>query len=196
MGDFFERIVDLDVRAKDAQALGERTIEWMVSRGYLTREMSGERMYSLNVDEGYLPGPDWAEIVLSRGDEIPGPVAVIVGREDHIGGQGETEPESAVCPRCRTKTVIIDYPERWEADAEAWRPFAEAIGVWKRTGSASASCQACGASVPITEWEWPSGFALGTLALDFWSWPPLSDGFVVEIQRLWGHRIEHHMGKF
>ncbi len=197
MGDFFERIIDIEVSAAEAEALAARMLDWMIAERLLTREMSGEAMYSLGVDEGYVPGPDWMRITQEWGDDwIPGPVAVIIGRDDHHGGQGEIEPESAECPRCHARTVIIDYPHRWEADPEIWQPFADGIDAWKQTGTGTAACTSCGDLVSVTEWEWPSGFALGALAFDFWGWPPLTDSFVTEFAAQLGHRIEHHTGKF
>ncbi|WP_280232311.1 hypothetical protein [Nocardia cyriacigeorgica] len=197
MGDYFERIVDIEVSAEDAQATAARMLDWLVARELLTWEMSGERMYSLQVDEGHLPGSRWQQVTQDWGsDWIPGPVAVIIGREDHFGGQGESEAESATCPSCATTTVIIDYPQRWEADPEVWRPFEQAIDEWKRTGTGTVACRHCGTGHPVTEWLWPSGTALGALAFDFWSWPPLTDAFLDEFTAQLGHRTDHHTGKF
>jgi hypothetical protein len=197
MGDYFERIVDIEVTIADADAVAARMLDWMVSRRLLSREMSGETMYSLGVDEGYVPGPDWAQVTEKWGDDwIPGPVAVIVGRDDHHGGQGAIEPESAACPHCHAKTVIIDYPQQWEADPEIWRPFQTGIDAWKQSGVGAVACNSCGDATPVTEWEWPSGFALGALAFDFWGWPPLTDTFITEFSAQLGHSIEHHTGKF
>ncbi|MER6997660.1 hypothetical protein [Streptomyces sp. NPDC000410] len=197
MGDYFERIVDVEVTAEEAGPLAERMVEWMVSEGLLTREMSGDGMYSRKVEEGYVPGPNWQRTAHDWGsDWIPGPVAVIVGRESHIGGQGEIEPESATCPRCETKTVIIDYPEEFEADDEVWQPFQGGIDAWKEAGEGSAACSTCGEAVPVTEWQWSSGFDLGALAFEFWGWPPLDVDFLAEFGRQLGHRTEEQSGKF
>lgn len=197
MGDHFERIVDLDVLAAEAETQAEHMVDWMVAQRWLLRTTSREAMYSLQVDEGYLPGPDWPQLTHEWGDDwIPGPVAVIVGRHDHYPGQGGIEPASAECPRCRAVTVIIDYPQEWEADPAVWQPFQDAIGTWKRTGTGSVTCAGCSASSPVTAWHWADNFALGALAFDFWGWPPLSDDFVTEFAARLGHRIEHHTGKF
>ncbi|MEU7767378.1 hypothetical protein AB0B25_19885 [Nocardia sp. NPDC049190] len=196
MGDYFERIVDIEVTAAEADALAARMLEWMFSRRLLSREMSGDAMYSLEVDKGYVPGPDWPQITEDWGEWIPGPVAVIVGRADHFGGQGAIEPDSAVCPHCHAKTVIIDYPQRWEADPAVWQPFRDAIDEWKQTGVGAVACHCCGDVVPVTEWHWPSGFALGALAFDFWGWPPLTDSFRTEFAAHLRHRIDHQTGKF
>ncbi|MEU4319405.1 hypothetical protein ACFV24_09335 [Nocardia fluminea] len=197
VGDYFERIVDLDVAAADAQASAERMIDWMVSRGWLLRETSGEAMYSLHVDEGYVAGPAWAEI--ARGgdvDRMPAPVAVVVGRNAHYGGQGEIAPADAKCPSCGATTVIIDYPQAWEADPAVWQPFSDAIDAWRDSGAGAVTCTSCDTTSPITDWRWPWGFALGTLAFDFWGWPPLTDEFVAEFTARLGHRVDHHTGKF
>jgi hypothetical protein len=99
-------------------------------------------------------------------------------------------------PRCDMRTVIIDYPEDVEADEEAWQPFRDGIAAWKETGGGSVVCSACEASVPVTEWQFGSGFDLGTLAFDFWGWPPLRVNFRAEFSKQLGHRTETQMGKF
>lgn len=198
MGDFFERIVDVEVSGEEAGPLADRMVDWLVTEGLITRETSGDGVYSLNVDEGHVPGPDWARAVADSSDPDwrPGAVAVIVGRDHHCGGQGMDEAEYAVCPRCETRTVIIGYPEECEADEEVWRPFRDGIAAWKHTGEGGVPCSACGASVPVTEWRWDSGFAVGALAFDFWGWPPLSAGFRAEFSRRLGHRTAEQTGKF
>lgn len=198
MGDFFERIVDVEVTGDEAGPLAERMVGWMVAEGLITREMSSDGMYSLTVDEGYLPGPNWERAVADSSDPswIPGPVAVIVGRDYHVGGQGEDTADSATCPRCDTRTVVIAYPEELEADEEAWQPFRDGIAAWKETGEGSVVCSGCEASVPVTDWQFGSGFDLGALAFDFWGWPPLGVNFRAEFGKRLGHRTEEQMGKF
>ncbi|MEV5709417.1 hypothetical protein [Actinoallomurus sp. NPDC052274] len=198
MGDFFERIVDVEVTGEEAGSLAKQMVDWMVSEGLIMREMSREGMYSLTVDDGYKPGPNWERAVADSSDSswIPGPVAVIVGRDYHVGGQGQSEADSATCPRCDTRTVIIDYPVELEADQEAWQPFSDGIAAWKETGEGSVLCPACGASVPVTEWRFGDGFALGALAFDFWGWPPLGNGFRAVFSEHLGHRTEEQSGKF
>ncbi|MGW6621103.1 hypothetical protein ACWF99_07720 [Nocardia sp. NPDC055002] len=197
VGDYFERIVDLDVAVADAEASAGATIDWMVSRGWLLRETSADAMYSLHADEGYVAGPAWATIAQDWGAEwIPAPVAVVVGRHAHYGGQGEIAPADATCPSCRATTVIIDYPQAWEPDPAVWQPFSDAIEAWEQTGTGAVACTACGTTSAIIDWQWPGGFALGALAFDFWGWPPLTDEFIAEFTARLGHRVEHHTGKF
>ncbi|MFC5203565.1 hypothetical protein [Streptomyces kaempferi] len=199
MGDFYERIVDVEVTAEEAGPLAERTVTWMVTEGLITRELSSDGVYSLTVDEGYVPGPNWARAVADSSDPtwLPGPVAVIVGRDYHVGGQGADDAEYAVCPRCQTRTVIIKYPEEFEANEEVWQPFKDGIAAWKETGEGSAPCSTCGASVSVTEWQWETNFAVGALAFDFWGWPPLSTTFCATFSKQLGqHRTVEHMGKF
>ncbi|MGW4799716.1 hypothetical protein ACWEPC_45600 [Nonomuraea sp. NPDC004297] len=198
MGDYFERIVDVEVTGEEAGLLADRMVDWLVSEGLITRETSSDGMYSLQVDVGYEPGPNWARAVADSSDPswIPGPVAVIVGRDSHVGGQGMSEADSATCPRCDTTTVIIDYPNEWEANQQVWQPFSDGIDAWKETGEGSVTCSSCEASVPVTEWLYGSGFALGALAFDFWGWPPLGVSFHAELSEQLRHRIDVHTGKF
>jgi len=198
MGDFFERIVDVEVSAEEAGALAARTVEWMVGEGVITRELSGVGVYSPSTLEGYCPGPHWQRAIALSPDAAwqPGPVAVMAGRDHYVEGQGTDEADHATCPRCTARTVITDYPESFEPDEEVWRPFREAVATWKETGEAGVTCPACAAVVPVTEWDFGSGFLLGALAFDFWGWPPLSEEFIAELGRQLGHRREWHTGKF
>ncbi|MFC9942385.1 hypothetical protein [Streptomyces pratensis] len=198
MGDFFERIVDLEVTGEEAGPLAGRMVDWMVAEGVITREMTKDAMYSLPVDLGHVPGPQWARAVADASDPswLPGPVAVVVGREYHVGGQGQDVADSAACPRCGAGTVVIDWPETSEPDEEVWRPFRDGIASWRETGRGEVPCPACGVSVPVTEWEFGLGFDLGALAFDFWGWPPLSVRFRAEFRARLGHRTEEQSGKF
>ncbi|MFM9368631.1 hypothetical protein [Streptomyces sp. Da 82-17] len=197
MGDYYERIVDVEATAEEAGPLAERMVDWLVAEGVITRETTLDGVFSQLVTEGYVPGPRWAQAVddASNPDWVPRSVAVNVGRAHHVGGQGLDSPEFAVCPRCRHKTVVIDYPYAFEADDEVWQPFEDGITAWEETGEGSAPCPACGALVPVTEWEWDGSFAVGALAFDFWDWPELSADFCARFRRELGHRIVVHGGK-
>lgn len=197
MGDYFERIVDVEVTVEEAGPLAERIVDWMVAEGLITRELSGNGVFSHPVNEGYVPGPHWLRAVddASQSDWLPDPVAVIVGRDYYVAGEGVDTAAYAVCPRCQSTTVIINYPEEFEPDLEVWQPFEDGIAAWKETGEGSAPCSHCGASVPVTQWQWDPGFALGALAFDFWNWPSLSTRFCATFSQQLGHRTVDHGGK-
>ncbi|MFD7975443.1 hypothetical protein [Streptomyces sp. NPDC059071] len=198
MGDYFERVVDLEVTQEEAGEAAARAIDWLVAEGVVTRETDGDRMYSLYADEGHVPGPRWAEAVVHDGWE-PGPLAVVTGRHHHVGGQGEDDAEYAVCPHCATRTTFIDYPASFEPDETVWAPFRAAVEAWEATGAGEATlvtCGACGTASPVTGWQWPDEYALGALTFEFWGWPPLSDEFVAGLTDRLGHRTARHMGKF
>jgi hypothetical protein len=198
MGSHFQRIVDVEVTEADARALAERMVGWMVTEGLITRERMRYGVYSPGTDTGYVPGPNWRRAVADCSDPgwLPGPVAVMTGRHYYVEGQGADEADAAICPACAARTVVIDYPQRFEADQEIWRPFRDGIAVWKDTGSGSVACPACGTAVPVTDWDFGSGFVLGALAFDFWGWPPLNTGFHAAFRGQLGHRAEDHTGKF
>ncbi|MDI3405925.1 hypothetical protein [Streptomyces cavernicola] len=197
MGDYYERIVDVEATLEEAGRLAERMVDWLVSEGVITRELSDDGVFSHPVTEGYVRGPNWARAVAdsSNPDWLPRPVAVVVGRDYHVAGQGADEAQYAVCPRCQAKTVVINYPYEFERDDKVWQPFKDGIAAWKKTGEGSAPCPACGESAPITEWQWAPGFALGALAFDFWDWPELSDEFCTAFSEQLGHGIAQLGGK-
>lgn len=199
MGDHFQRIVDVEATDEQAGPLAERIVDWMVEEGLITRQMSGDGVYSPSADTGHVPGPDWRRAVADPSDPawLPGPVAVMVGRDYYVEGQGTDEADSATCPRCAARTVVIDYPESFEPDQEAWQPFEDAVAAWKATtGEASVICRSCAAPVPVTEWDFGSGFTLATLAFDFWGWPPLAAAFLTDFAARLGHRAVEQTGKF
>ncbi len=141
MGDFFERIVDVEVTAAEAPRLAARLVDRLVAEGVLTAQLSAEGVYSLDADQGYVPGPNWATAVQHPGWD-PGPVAVIVGPHAHCGGQGMSEAEFAECPRCDERIVIFGYPQL-EPDYARWEPVTRAISAWQSTGTGAVRCGAC-----------------------------------------------------
>ncbi|MEV6330127.1 hypothetical protein [Streptomyces sp. NPDC051909] len=196
MGDYFERIVDIDATAEEAGPLADRVVDWLVAEGVITRAPDSTGMYSRYADEGYAPGPQWTRAIQADLGRPPGALAVITGRHHFVGGQGEDDAEYAVCPRCATRTTFIDYPNSIEADEPAWAPFRSAVEAWETTGTGEATCPACATPSPITDWEWGDPYVLGTVCFEFWGWPPLSDAFVVDLTARLGHRTAQHMGKF
>ncbi|MFI9001063.1 hypothetical protein [Streptomyces sp. NPDC053541] len=196
MGDYFERVVDVEATDGEAAELAARALDWLVAEGVVTRERDREGMYSPHADEGYAAGPHWTRAVQGDPGWGPGPLAVITGRHHYAGGQGEDEPAYAVCPECAVRTTVIGYPESFVADEEVWAPFRAAVEAWERTGTGDAACPACGTASPVTRWEWCDSYALGTLCFEFWGWPPLADAFVEDLTARLGHRTARHMGKF
>ncbi|MEV6280728.1 hypothetical protein [Nocardia sp. NPDC051832] len=195
MGVYCERIIDLEATDADARPLADRVIDWLVTERVLTRELSGDRMYSDHATEGYVPGPHWHHITVEQWN-TPGPVAIALGRNAYAEGQGSDTPEYAKCPACSTNTVIIDYPAgQWEPDRTRWQPFATAISAWHHTGTATAPCPACAATSTITAWQWSSDFTLSTLAFEFWNWPPLTEAFQQELSARLGHPIVRQVVK-
>ncbi|MCX2184161.1 hypothetical protein KV205_27050 [Streptomyces sp. SKN60] len=196
MGDYFERVVDIEATAEEAGPLAARVLDWLVAEGILTREPDREGMYSRYADEGFAAGPEWARALQTEPGWGPGPVAVITGRHHFVGGQGEDDAEYAVCPRCAARTTFIDYPNSFEADERTWAPFRSAVEAWEAGGTGEATCPACATPSPVTDWRWGDPYALGTVCFEFWGWPPLSDAFVADLTARLGHRTAQHMGKF
>lgn len=158
MGDHFQTVIDVEATQEEAERLAPRLVDWLVEQGIVTRELTRDGMYSMGTDVGHLPGPHWARAVSDASDEpdAPGPVAVIVGRNQYCGGQGASEAVSAVCPRCAREIRFIDYQSLVHAvDEDAWRPFCQGIEAWRATGHA-------GVKLPLLREADPDdGVALG-----------------------------------
>ncbi|MGV9891322.1 hypothetical protein [Streptomyces sp. NPDC003395] len=87
------------------------------------------------------------------------------------------------------------YSHHADQGYAVWKPFRDAITAWEETGEGHAPCTACRAVVPVSAWQWDPTFALGTLAFDFWNWPPLSTDFHTAFTHHLQHRTTTHMGK-
>ncbi|WP_338697711.1 hypothetical protein V2W30_17645 [Streptomyces sp. Q6] len=195
MGDWFQRIVDLDATEEDAGRLGAEIKRWLIERGVVVAE---EDDCVLGAETGHRPGPHVDEV-------IEAPVTtewtrlwtcgldVETGRTVFDGGQGE--PQAVSCPRCATRIRLVT--DNWEPIDDAWEPFGAAITQWYETGAADITCPRCATPVPLREWQWADDyFAFGCLGFEFWNWPRLTDAFVSELaERLGGHRVVHIEGK-
>ncbi|MCX3059739.1 hypothetical protein [Streptomyces beihaiensis] len=195
MGDWFQRIVDVDATEEDAARLGADVERWLIERGVIVAE---EDDCVLSADRGHRPGPRVEEVVEPTRSEDwkrlwTCGLAVRRGRAVFDCGQGEAR--SVTCPRCALRIRLLD--ERWEPLEDVWSPFSDAVGLWYRTGAADVTCPGCAAGVPLREWQWEDDcFALAHLGLEFWNWPRLTDAFVSEVaRRLGGHRVLHMAGK-
>jgi Zn ribbon nucleic-acid-binding protein len=198
VGNHFQTVVDTEATAEEAPGLAARVIEKLVAEGIITAERdclvySGPDGAG---DHGHGVGEHWQKAVHGEGWDPAGGLAVLVGRELFFAGQGSADASGATCPRCEGTVTFIDYPESFEPDEALWAPFREALNAWKAGGAGDVACPSCAAVSPVTLWRWDDQeIALGSLAFDFWGWPPLDDAFVASVGELLGHKVALIVGK-
>lgn len=182
MGDWFQRLADVQATGDEAAALGADLVKWLLK----TEVVAGEP-----VDEcvlggtGYRPGRRYAEALADPAEDwflkfqING-VEVVTERTVFDAGQGEL---CVLCPRCLNEVEFDDVIEPGIAE---W---------WSGAGNGDRACPRCGARSALNEWDWQPPWAFGYLGLEFWNWPPLSERFIDATGKRLGHRLVPVLGK-
>jgi hypothetical protein len=176
MSDSTQVIVDIEAKDHEAERLGPSLRAWLVGKGIVQPDPSD---CTPGDGDGYAPGPRYAA-VLAAGTSDPAflqlatnGLCISIGRRVFDGGSNGIELK---CVKCA-------------ATFEPGPEWAESVGIWyEGDDQATYACPSCGGSQRLPEWRgpWPWGF--GQLALEFWNWPPLSDGFLREGEQHLGHR--------
>lgn len=184
MGEWFQNLVDIEVRGADAEPTAARVLTWLIDNRYLEAEKSD---CVLGAEGGYAPGPRSAEAVIG-GPAVPlsvNGVIICTGRAVyHTWGDGM----ELRCPRCGAS--VEDEPARWDA-------VGDVIGSWMAGGDSVACCVLCGGLFDLNEWDWGSNpWAFGELGLTFCNWPPLAPEFVDTVSGIMNHRVVYNHGKF
>lgn len=181
MGDTFQTVVDRDAGPRDAPRLAERVVEWLVAEGIVLA--TAQAGWALGDDPAHPPGPRWHEAVTHARWGSPEGLVVHSARSVFYGDSGGRET-SVTCPRCSAVTGDTSF-------------LSPAMESWHRTGEACPLCPACGAGVPLPEWDWSDDhLAFVHLGFRFWNWPRLDDVFLTRMTRLLdGHRTAYLAGK-
>lgn len=197
MGDWFQTIVDKDVSARNAAALGADILDWLIGAGVVVAERDG---CVLGAVFGHRPGPAVAEVVDSTAgdpsfrDLWANGLALITERSVFDAGQGE--PEAVSCPRCGSTTRLVD--DRYELIPEVWELFGASIYAWEEgEDDIAVTCPSCAQPVEPADWIWADDhLVLAHLGFKFWNWPPFRPDFLAEFaRRLGDHRIALVEGK-
>lgn len=178
MGDYFDIIVDEEATEEEAPALGTSVVEWLISEGIISGEMTDNVLGS---DLGYPPGPNSDK---AGGEKVPdyrtNGMELITGRTVFHSVDREI---NLICSECGT---CFQPPDEW----------GDAIGEWyDRTGSGLLACVHCGRKKPITEWRHEPPWAFGNLGFKFWNWPALTESFIQQVSQRLGHKVVHVCGK-
>jgi hypothetical protein len=192
MGDWFQKVVDIDATEDEAPVLADSVLAWLVSREVVAAERSDS---VFGAPFGYGPGPRY-ESAVTAPDEylrttLTNGVALTTRRTAFDPGQGE---DLLRCSRCDRVDSWAD-PETGEPGAQ-WLAFQSALEAWYRGGPELGSCVHCGHEVALNDWRWEEmPWVFGALGLTFWNWPPLAPDFVADIGRHLGHRVRSTAGK-
>jgi hypothetical protein len=170
---------------EEAKRLGECIVAWLVDQ-----EIIQHRLTDCCYKPGYPPGSyyrracggipesereaDYADFLKYN----PNGMELSTTRNAFFHGQGDYGP--ARCPHCAA-----------EHDIDLLYAAAD---VWLKGGEAELACMKCGQAAPVTAWE-HDDLLFGTLGLQFWGWPDLSPGFLLELERRTGHRWTRMFGK-
>lgn len=185
MSDNYQTFAFDSIDEKDAHAVADHAIRWLVSRGYIADALS-ECSYGSD-GLGHKPCPNWREII----DEVelqrlwnvwsartgkPSPSAhedierflalQINGveasrrRSVHTSGQNCGPGLEGTCPGCKAK---------FEPDFD----LAELAGRWWEREAVALACPSCLVESRLEDWDWQPDWAFAEAAVTFWNWPPI-----------------------
>lgn len=188
MGDWAQRLVDLEVTGAAAVEAAQRLTEWLVARGIVLEEVTD---CVLGGPGGHPPGDNYA---LAVGD--PAAVAPVLwtnGAEIRSGRevQWTLDMEAVTCPRCGYRETLEPRVSRWDT------AFHGALDRWLNGGDpGTIACLGCGAAHGLNDWDWGENpWAFGELAVTFWNWHPLSAHFIAETTEFLDHRVIYNSYK-
>lgn len=170
MSDSSQILVDVDVPPEAAGAVGGELRAWLIAEGIIDAEQLGD-------ERAHAPGHQRHAAILgdppsSAWRVSPNTVALRVGRQVFDAGGNGVELRCAACGQ------TYEPGDDW----------IDAVGAWADgDDKVTYTCERCGASAPLTAWRGPWQWGFGSLGVEFWNWPPLSELF---IQRL-AHRLGH-----
>jgi hypothetical protein len=163
-------LVVMDVAPERAEDLARDVRRWLVAEGVIEPAAGGGE---------HAPGPRRRAAIEGEAPDAawsfePNTVSLRVGRQVFDAGGNGVEVRCDAC-------------------GEAYEPgegWIDAVGAWAGgEDAASYACERCGAAAPLAAWRgpWPWGF--GSLGVEFWNWPPLSEAFVEGLGQHLGHDL-------
>jgi hypothetical protein len=193
VGDYFQNVVDVDASDEEAGRLGERLLRWLIESGIVVGTPSDN---VFGAERGYGPGPRYTAAVTSPGDGLvtlsTNGLEVIDQRCIYDSGQWGVGP--VVCPWCGQRDVLED-PVTYRM-SDRWQDLSAAFNRWLHGGDGELACLHCRRVVGLKEWRWEDpAYAFGSLGVQIWNWPPLTDAFVADVARVLGHRVVVNGGK-
>lgn len=179
VGDYFQWIAAIDVRAEDADRVADHLLDWLWSQEVVVRELSPCLLSRTEL--GYMPGSRFLRAVAEPDDHEPwaGGVELVHSKRVFHPMQGVLDPIR--CPVCgqEVEFTALETP----------------MMSWWESNDGPSECPHCGSTVGINDWLWASQFAFAYLGLEFWNWPALSPDFVDQVGQRTGSRVVLGTGK-
>jgi hypothetical protein len=176
VGDYFQRVVDVEATEAEAPDLAARVVEWLVDQGVVVAAIT-----DCAFGDGHAPGPWYTRAVTETDARLlelrTNGLEVVVGRTVFFSLESG---QRVFCPHCANEVEVETN---------------ENISSWYRGGDGVEPCPACGRIVGLNEWRWEPPWGFGYLGFTFWNWPRLRPDFVAEVAELLGHRVVLPYGK-
>ncbi|OHV01748.1 hypothetical protein [Mycobacterium talmoniae] len=193
MGDWFQRVVDVQTSGADAEVQAARLRSWLIAERIIEPVLTD---CVLGEPRGHPPGADFAtaladgftdeNLALTRTLWTNG-MDISTGRQVYW----VAEPVGPLtCPHCG-HLEEMDHPQsRWNG------AFNDAFTAWLAGGDGRVPCVSCNALVALNDWDWgPYPWAFGELGITMWNWPPIAAEFVARVGDLLGDRVVYNCGK-
>lgn len=187
MGDFFQKLGDLQAGAVEAKDLAARVVNWLVAEEIVSGDLNDcvlgglgrgpGRCHSRALQNAGDAGGLWA----TEGGRTTNGVQLEVGRQVYHNGQSGVS--DAACPHC--------------GSIERFADFSGAFDDWFAAGVADHACSICGRRSLINDWILKPQWGVGHIQLTFWNWPLLSEQFRQDVStQLNSHRLLYIGDKF
>jgi hypothetical protein len=169
VSDSSQILVDVDADADRADEVAREVRSWLIAEGIIEAEQHGS-------EASHAPGPRRQVAILGEPPSTawcftPNTVALRVGRQVFDAGGNGVEVRCASCGQ------TYEPGDAWFDAVYAWADGDDSV---------SYTCERCGASAPLVSWRGPRQWGFGSLGVEFWNWPPLSELFT--------QRLAHHLG--
>ena len=173
MGDSSQTIVRLDSAVgATAEELAASVAEWLVRQGVIA---VNPRRDPLGPPSEWVAGPQWREATDSSDDawlELgDNGVDIPSALEAHHPIENLEPPACPMCGVTLTETLYESLLDQW------------LVG-----GEPVVTCPECGAQTALGDWPAPWGYAVGSPAVRFHNWPPLSEEFLARLRAALGGR--------
>jgi hypothetical protein len=171
----FQTIVRLDPAPADPAGIASSVAVWLLNHEIIKENSARD---DLMRPSKWAPGVRWADAVAEPPlpqawflDHANNGVDIITERQAFDSG---TNLEPPTCARCGTELYENVYFDM--------------VQPWLHGDEPSVTCRNCGWTGLLGDWPAPWGLAVGSLAVTFNNWWPLSNTFVAEIGTQLGGR--------